>query len=52
MSDNLASTHPRSNVDDLHAHYDLSNEFFALFWDPTVRRPSSNAMAPEPKEWS
>jgi cyclopropane-fatty-acyl-phospholipid synthase len=35
MSDNLASTHPRSNVDDVQAHYDLSNEFFALFQDPT-----------------
>ena len=36
MSDNLAaSTHPRSNVDNVQAHYDLSNEFFALFQDPT-----------------
>lgn len=25
----------RSNVDDVQAHYDLSNEFFALFQDPT-----------------
>jgi cyclopropane-fatty-acyl-phospholipid synthase len=25
----------RSNVDDVRAHYDLSNEFFALFVDPT-----------------
>jgi cyclopropane-fatty-acyl-phospholipid synthase len=25
----------RSNVDDVRAHYDLSNEFFALFTDPT-----------------
>jgi methoxy mycolic acid synthase MmaA3 len=30
-----ASAHPRSNVDDVQAHYDLSNEFFALFVDPT-----------------
>jgi cyclopropane fatty-acyl-phospholipid synthase-like methyltransferase len=53
MSDNIAaSTHPRSYVDNVHAHYDLSNEFFALFQDPTVRTPSSGAMAPEPKEWS
>jgi cyclopropane-fatty-acyl-phospholipid synthase len=36
MSDNLAaSTHPRSNADNVQAHYDLSNEFFALFQDPT-----------------
>jgi len=36
MPDNLAAcTHPRSNVDDVRAHYDLSNEFFALFQDPT-----------------
>jgi cyclopropane-fatty-acyl-phospholipid synthase len=36
MSRNLAaSTHPRSNVDNVQAHYDLSNEFFALFQDPT-----------------
>jgi cyclopropane-fatty-acyl-phospholipid synthase len=36
MSYNLAaSTHPRSYVDDVQAHYDLSNEFFALFQDPT-----------------
>jgi hypothetical protein len=36
MSYNLAaSTPPRSNVDDVQAHYDLSNEFFALFQDPT-----------------
>jgi methoxy mycolic acid synthase MmaA3 len=26
----------RSNVDDVQAHYDLSNEFFALFVDPTL----------------
>src|ERR1700756_4760591 len=36
MSYNLAdSIQPRSNVDDVQAHYDLSNEFFALFQDPT-----------------
>jgi cyclopropane-fatty-acyl-phospholipid synthase len=36
MYGNLAaSTHPPSNVDDVQAHYDLSNEFFALFQDPT-----------------
>jgi methoxy mycolic acid synthase MmaA3 len=36
MSRSLAaSTHPRSNIDDVQAHYDLSNEFFALFVDPT-----------------
>ena len=36
MSQNLAaSTRLRSYVDDVRAHYDLSNEFFALFQDPT-----------------
>ncbi len=36
MSDNLAgATRTRSNIDDVQAHYDLSNEFFALFVDPT-----------------
>jgi methoxy mycolic acid synthase MmaA3 len=35
MSDPTASAHTRSNVDDVQAHYDLSNEFFALFMDPT-----------------
>ena len=36
MSDNPASAVlPRSNFDDVRAHYDLSNEFFALFQDPT-----------------
>jgi methoxy mycolic acid synthase MmaA3 len=36
MSHNLAaSMRPRSNIDDVQAHYDLSNEFFALFLDPT-----------------
>src|SRR3981081_2306057 len=36
----MSSNHPvafrtRANVDDVQAHYDLSNEFFALFTDPT-----------------
>ena len=36
MSDNIAgATRTRSNFDDVQAHYDLSNEFFALFQDPT-----------------
>jgi cyclopropane-fatty-acyl-phospholipid synthase len=36
MSDKSAAhTYSRSNVDDVQAHYDLSNEFFALFQDPT-----------------
>jgi cyclopropane-fatty-acyl-phospholipid synthase len=36
MSNNPAgATRIRSNVDDVQAHYDLSNEFFALFQDPT-----------------
>ncbi len=36
MSDNPAGTvRTRSNFDDVQAHYDLSNEFFALFQDPT-----------------
>ena len=30
-----ASIRTRTNVDDVQAHYDLSNEFFALFVDPT-----------------
>jgi cyclopropane-fatty-acyl-phospholipid synthase len=30
-----ASLRQRSNLDDVQAHYDLSNEFFALFVDPT-----------------
>src|ERR1700753_3281711 len=30
-----ASLATRSNADDVQAHYDLSNEFFALFVDPT-----------------
>jgi cyclopropane-fatty-acyl-phospholipid synthase len=30
-----ASLSKRSNLDDVQAHYDLSNEFFALFQDPT-----------------
>jgi cyclopropane-fatty-acyl-phospholipid synthase len=36
MSNNPAgATRRRSNFDDVQAHYDLSNEFFALFQDPT-----------------
>jgi cyclopropane-fatty-acyl-phospholipid synthase len=36
MSENRAgAVRVRSNVDDVRAHYDLSNEFFALFVDPT-----------------
>ncbi|OBG60166.1 MULTISPECIES: methoxy mycolic acid synthase MmaA3 [unclassified Mycobacterium] len=36
MSDNPAgAARARSNSDDVRAHYDLSNEFFALFQDPT-----------------
>jgi cyclopropane-fatty-acyl-phospholipid synthase len=36
MSNNrAAATRTRSNFDDVQAHYDLSNEFFALFVDPT-----------------
>jgi cyclopropane-fatty-acyl-phospholipid synthase len=36
MSENrAAAVRLRSNVDDVRAHYDLSNEFFALFTDPT-----------------
>jgi cyclopropane-fatty-acyl-phospholipid synthase len=36
MSDkSTASSSKRSNLDDVQAHYDLSDEFFALFMDPT-----------------
>ena len=36
MSDKAAiAASKRSNLDDVQAHYDLSNEFFALFVDPT-----------------
>ncbi len=36
MSDkSAAALRARSNLDDVQAHYDLSNEFFALFVDPT-----------------
>jgi cyclopropane-fatty-acyl-phospholipid synthase len=36
MSENRAgAVRARSSVDDVRAHYDLSNEFFALFVDPT-----------------
>lgn len=31
----VAASRKRSNLDDAQAHYDLSNEFFALFVDPT-----------------
>jgi cyclopropane-fatty-acyl-phospholipid synthase len=31
-----ASTKKRQSVDEVRAHYDLSNEFFQLFTDPTV----------------
>jgi cyclopropane-fatty-acyl-phospholipid synthase len=31
----MLAARARSNVDDVRAHYDLSNEFFALFVDPT-----------------
>jgi cyclopropane-fatty-acyl-phospholipid synthase len=31
----MTAARARSNVDDVRAHYDLSNEFFALFVDPT-----------------
>src|ERR1700742_4564368 len=30
-----SSTHTQQKTDDVQAHYDLSNEFFALFQDPT-----------------
>ena len=30
-----AASSKRSNLDDVQAHYDLSDEFFALFMDPT-----------------
>jgi cyclopropane-fatty-acyl-phospholipid synthase len=30
-----ATTHTQQKTDDVQAHYDLSNEFFALFQDPT-----------------
>jgi cyclopropane-fatty-acyl-phospholipid synthase len=36
VSDNpTGSTHTQQKTDDVQAHYDLSNEFFALFQDPT-----------------
>ena len=31
-----ASTKKRQSVDEVRAHYDVSNEFFQLFTDPTV----------------
>ena len=37
MSENsAASTKKRNSVDEVRAHYDVSNEFFQLFTDPTV----------------
>ena len=40
MSDNIAgATRTRSNFEDVQAHYDLSDEFFRLFLDPT--RPTA-----------
>src|SRR5271165_7579745 len=36
MSENsTGSAHTQQHTDDVQAHYDLSNEFFALFQDPT-----------------
>jgi methoxy mycolic acid synthase MmaA3 len=36
MSNNsMGSTHTQQHTDDVRAHYDLSDEFFALFQDPT-----------------
>jgi cyclopropane-fatty-acyl-phospholipid synthase len=36
MSNNLTAARSREqNTDDVQAHYDISNEFFALFQDPT-----------------
>ncbi|MBW0020028.1 MAG: class I SAM-dependent methyltransferase [Mycobacterium sp.] len=36
MSDNMpGSTHTQQHTDDVQAHYDLSDEFFMLFQDPT-----------------
>ena len=29
------TTHTQQKTDDVQAHYDISNEFFALFQDPT-----------------
>ena len=47
MSDNpTTATCTRSNVDDVRAHYDISNDFFALFQDPT--RTYSCAYFPRP----
>lgn len=35
MSEKSGATKMRQNVEDVRAHYDLSNEFFGLFTDPT-----------------
>ena len=35
MSQRAGAASTRSNLDDVQAHYDLSDEFFALFQDPT-----------------
>ena len=34
-NNSMGSTHTQQHTDDVQAHYDLSNEFFALFVDPT-----------------
>src|ERR1700761_730108 len=34
-SSTRGATHTQQDTDDVQAHYDLSNEFFALFQDPT-----------------
>ena len=36
MADKAATTKKRQSVEEVRAHYDLSNEFFQLFTDPTV----------------
>jgi cyclopropane-fatty-acyl-phospholipid synthase len=35
MPKSTGTTHTQQKTDDVQAHYDLSNEFFALFQDPT-----------------
>jgi cyclopropane-fatty-acyl-phospholipid synthase len=34
-NNSMGSTHTQQHTDDVQAHYDLSDEFFALFLDPT-----------------
>jgi cyclopropane-fatty-acyl-phospholipid synthase len=34
-NNSTGSTHTQQHTDDVQAHYDISNEFFALFQDPT-----------------